>query len=441
MSAIDRDVWVDPAETEREGSRLFGHLLLAGVTLFVIAFIAWANFARLDEVTRGEGRVIPSSKVQVIQNLEGGILAEVLVREGAVVEKGQVLLRIENTAAEANYGELRQRYLSAVAAIARLHAEMSDAEDPQPVFTDELLSEAPDLARAELTLFHVRKQQLRSQIQILEDQVAQRKQELQELDSKLGGLRSAYGLASEELKITRPLAEQGVVAKVELLRLEREVLDLKSQIDANSLARPRAESALNEAQRRIEERLVTFRSEAATELSKRQAELASITEAMTADSDRVKRTEVRSPVHGTVKVIKIRTVGGVIQPGEDLVEIVPTEDTLLVEAQVRPSDIAFMYPNQKAVVKITAYDFSVYGGLDAVVEQISADSIEDKEKGESFFRVYLRTDRNHLGTPVDPLPIIPGMTASVDILTGEKTVLEYLMKPILRARDTALRER
>ena len=441
MSAADRDLWVDPADTDREGSRVFGHLLLAAIAIFVVSFIAWASMATLDEVTRGEGRVIPSSKIQVIQNLEGGIVAEILVNEGAVVDKGQVLLRIENTAAEANFGELQQRRLSALAAIARLQAEQDATEGTLPVFSDDLTQAAPDLVQAELGLFNVRQQQLHSQIQILEDQVAQRKQEMQELDSKLAGLRSAHGLASQELEITRPLAEQGVVAKVDMLRLEREVLDLRSQIEATNLARPRAESALNEAQRRIAERLVTFRSEAATELSKRQAELASINEALTADTDRVNRTEVRSPVHGTVKEIKVRTVGGVIQPGQDLMEIVPIEDTLLVEAQVRPSDIAFMYPNQKAVIKITAYDFSIYGGLDAVVEQISADSIEDKEKGESFFRVYLRTDKNYLGTAEDPLPIIPGMTASVDVLTGEKTVLEYLMKPILRARDSALRER
>jgi adhesin transport system membrane fusion protein len=441
MSAADRDLWVDPADTDREGSRIFGHLLLAAIAIFVVSFITWASMATLDEVTRGEGRVIPSSKIQVIQNLEGGIVAEILVNEGAVVDKGQVLLRIENTAAEANFGELQQRRLSALAAIARLQAEQAAAEGTQPVFTDELTQAAPDLVQAEIGLFNVRQQQLHSQIQILEDQVQQRKQEMQELDSKLAGLRSAHGLASQELDITRPLAEQGVVAKVDMLRLEREVLDLRSQIEATNLAKPRAESALNEAQRRIAERLITFRSEAATELSKRQAELASIREALTADTDRVNRTEVRSPVHGTVKEIKVRTVGGVIQPGQDLMEIVPIEDTLLVEAQVRPSDIAFMYPNQKAVIKITAYDFSIYGGLDAVVEQISADSIEDKEKGESFFRVYLRTDKNYLGTAEDPLPIIPGMTASVDVLTGEKTVLEYLMKPILRARDSALRER
>lgn len=441
MSAADRDLWVDPADTDREGSRVFGHLLLAAIAIFVVSFVAWASMATLDEVTRGEGRVIPSSKIQVIQNLEGGIVAEILVNEGAVVDKGQVLLRIENTAAEANFGELQQRRLSALAAIARLQAEQAATEGTLPVFSDDLTQAAPDLVQAELGLFNVRQQQLHSQIQILEDQVAQRKQEMQELDSKLAGLRSAHGLASQELEITRPLAEQGVVAKVDMLRLEREVLDLRSQIEATNLARPRAESALNEAQRRIAERLVTFRSEAATELSKRQAELASINEALTADTDRVNRTEVRSPVHGTVKEIKVRTVGGVIQPGQDLMEIVPIEDTLLVEAQVRPSDIAFMYPNQKAVIKITAYDFSIYGGLDAVVEQISADSIEDKEKGESFFRVYLRTDKNYLGTSEDPLPIIPGMTASVDVLTGEKTVLEYLMKPILRARDSALRER
>lgn len=441
MSALDRDLWVDPSEIEQDGSRLFGHLLLAAIAFFVAAFIGWASYARLDEVTRGEGHVIPSSKTQVIQNLEGGILAEVLVNEGAVVEKGQVLLRIENTAAEATLGELRQRYLSGLSAVARLEAEMAEEAGTAPVFSNELLAEAPEIAQAELSLYQVRQEQLRSQVQILQDQVVQRKQELQELDSKLSGLRSAHNLARQELEITRPLAEQGVVAKVDLLRLEREVLDLKSQIDANALAKPRAESALHEAQRRVDERLVTFRSEAAAELAKRQAELASITEALTADRDRVKRTEVRSPVHGTVKVIKVRTIGGVIQPGQDLMEIVPIEDTLLVEAQVRPSDIAFMYPGQKAVIKISAYDYSIYGGLDAVVEQISADAIEDKERGESFFRIYLRTDRNHLGTEKDPLPIIPGMTASVDILTGEKTVLEYLMKPILKARDTALRER
>lgn len=441
MSATDRDLWVDPADTDRQGSRVFGHLLLAAIGVFVVAFITWASMATLDEVTRGQGRVVPSSKIQVIQNLEGGIVAEILVNEGAVVDKGQVLLRIENTAAEANFGELQQRRMSALAAVARLQAEQSDQEGVQPVFSEELTQAAPELVQAEQSLFKVRQQQLRSQIQILEDQVAQRKQEMQELDSKLAGLRSAYGLASQELEITRPLAEQGVVAKVDLLRLEREVLDLKSQIDATNLAKPRAESALNEALRRIDERLVTFRSDAATELAKNQLELASLTEALTADRDRVQRTEVRSPVHGTVKEIKVRTVGGVVQPGQDLMEIVPIEDTLLVEAQVRPSDIAFMYPNQKAVIKITAYDFSIYGGLDAVVEQISADAIEDKEKGESFFRIYLRTDKNYLGTAEDPLPIIPGMTASVDVLTGEKTVLEYLMKPILRARDNALRER
>jgi len=441
MSATDRELWVDPADTDREGSRVFGHLLLAAIGIFVVSFITWASMATLDEVTRGEGRVVPSSKIQVIQNLEGGIVAEILVNEGAVVDKGQVLIRIENTAAEANFGELQQRRLSALAAVARLQAEQDAQGGTEPIFSEELRQAAPELVQAEIGLFAVRQQQLRSQIQILEDQVAQRKQEMQELDSKLSGLRSAHGLASQELEITRPLAEQGVVAKVELLRLEREVLDLRSQIEATNLARPRAESALNEALRRIEERLVTFRSDAATELAKTQLELASLTEALTADRDRVQRTEVRSPVHGTVKEIKVRTVGGVVQPGQDLLEIVPIEDTLLVEAQVRPSDIAFMYPNQKAVIKITAYDFSIYGGLDAVVEQISADAIEDKEKGESFFRIYLRTDKNYLGTAEDPLPIIPGMTASVDVLTGEKTVMEYLMKPILRARDNALRER
>lgn len=227
---------------------------------------------------------------------------------------------------------------------------------------------------------------------------------------------------------------------MELLRLEREVADLQSQIDAVRSSRPRAEAALAEANGRIEERRVTFRTEASQLLNEQRVEFKSIDAQLDAAKDRSGRTEVTTPVRGTVKTIFIKTIGGVIQPGQDLVEVVPIEDTLLIEAQIRPSDIAFIRPQQPAVVKITAYDFSTYGGLDAVVEEISADTIQD-ERGEHWFRVRLRTDKAFLGTEANPLPIIPGMTASVDILTGHKTVLEYLLRPILRAKDTALRER
>jgi adhesin transport system membrane fusion protein len=231
-----------------------------------------------------------------------------------------------------------------------------------------------------------------------------------------------------------------VVSKVQLLRLQREVSDLAGDLEATRLAGSRVETALREAKRRIEERQLGFRADAQRELNAVQAEAAALHEVITAEADRVSRTEVRSPVRGTVKRVLVNTVGGVIQPGADLIEIVPLEDNLLVEAKVRPADIAFLHPGQPAMVKVTAYDFAIYGGLDAVVEDISADTITD-EHGESFYRVRVRTHDNALYKAGAPLPIIPGMTTQVDILTGKKTVLDYLLKPILRAKERALRER
>jgi membrane fusion protein, adhesin transport system len=435
------DHWIDPSDLDNRGTRLLAHILLGFVFTVVFVFVIWANNAVLDEVTLGEGRVIPSSTVQIIQNLEGGIVAEILVHEGQIVEKGEVMMRIENTLAEANFRDLRQRYLSGLATVARLEAEIAGISDAENIkFPEELLLSAPQVAQAEIDLFRVRQQQLQTQLNILEDQIRQREQELNELNGRERAIGQSMALAMQELGITKPLAAQGVVSQVELLRLEREVSELQSEIDAVRLSRPRVQSGLQEAQSRREERVITFQSEASQALGEKRVELAAVTESLTANQDRVTRTEVRSSVRGTIKTIFIRTIGGVIQPGEDLIEVVPIEDTLLVEAQIRPSEIAFIRPQQPAVVKITAYDFSTYGGLDAVVEEISADTIQN-ERGDHFFRIRLRTDKNYLGTEANPLPIIPGMTASVDILTGHKTVLEYLMRPILRAKDTALRER
>jgi adhesin transport system membrane fusion protein len=231
-----------------------------------------------------------------------------------------------------------------------------------------------------------------------------------------------------------------VVSKVELLQLEREVNDLAGELESTRLAVPRIEAALQEAERRIDERRLNFRAEAQRELTAVQAEATALAEAITAAADQVKRTAVRSPVRGTIKRLLVTTVGGVVQPGEDLVEIVPLEDSLLVEAQVRPADIAFLHPGQPAKVKVTAYDFSIYGGLDGVVEEISADTITD-DRGESFYRIRVRTAENALEHNGRTLPIIPGMTTQVDILTGEKTVMDYLLKPILKAKERALRER
>jgi adhesin transport system membrane fusion protein len=408
LTPEDAPFVIGPAGADLQGPGRFAHLLLVVIALFFLLFLTWAHFATLDEVTRGDGRVIPSSQVQVVQNLEGGIVADIMMREGAIVEKGEVLLRIENVRAASELRGGRQRYLNLLASIARLQAEIAETGIR---FPPEVMAEARQAAINETDLFNARQDSLQSELQILQNQAQQREQEVAELKQK-----------------------------VDLLRLQREVNDLQGELESTRLALPRVELALREANRRIEERILGFRAEAQRELNTLQAEAGGLAELLEADSDRVARTDVRSPVRGTIKRLLVNTVSGVVQPGQDLVEIVPLEDTLLVEARVRPADIAFLRPDQPAVVKVTAYDYALYGGLDAVVENISADTITD-ERGESFFRIRVRTSDNTLEKAGESLPIIPGMTTQVDILTGEKTVLDYLLKPILRVRDRALRER
>jgi len=433
----DADFVAGHAGAELQGPRGFTHLLLVIIVAFFGVFLAWASWAELDEVTRGDGKVIPSSQVQVVQNLEGGIVAAIPVREGAVVEEGHVLLRIDNVRAASDLRESRQRYLALLGALGRLRAEV----DGTPIaLAPEVLTDAPEVAANERALYHARAAALQSEIDILRSQATQRRQELSELRTRLDQLERSLALATEELEIKRPLAARRVVSRIELLQLERQVNDLAGELESTRLAVPRIESALQEAERRIEERRLSFRAEAQRELTAVQAEATALAEAITATADQVRRTDVRSPVRGTIKRLLVTTVGGVVQPGQDLVEIVPLEDTLLVEAQVRPADIAFLHPGQPAKVKVTAYDFSIYGGLDGVVEDISADTITD-DKGESFYRVRVRTAENALEHAGEILPIIPGMTTQVDILTGEKTVMDYLLKPILKARERALRER
>jgi len=424
------------AAAQRRGHG-FAYILTIMTLVFVVVFGTWANYAVLDEVTRGEGRVIPSSKTQIIQNLEGGILAEILVREGDIVEKGDILVRIENTAAQATFRDAQSRFYALQATVERLGAEL---EDREMALSEEILREAPTAAGDQTALFNARSRQLQAQTAVLEAQAKQRTQEIAEVRSRRRQLERSLELAREELAITQPLVRNGVVARIDLIRIERQVADLEGEIATTRLSIPRLQTAAQEARQRIEEVMLSAKAAVSDELNRARAELNSITETLLAGEDRVTRTEVRSQVRGTVKEIKQNTLGGVIRPGEDIIEIVPLDDTLLVEAQIRPGDIAFLRPGQDSMIKIAAYDFSIYGGLKASVEHISADTIKD-EQGENFYRVYLRTAQNSLVHHGDELPIIPGMTATIEILTGKKSVLDYIMKPILKARDRALRER
>ena len=429
--------WSESEREALESPRFGAHALLLAVLAFVVVAVAWAHWATLDEVTSGDGKVIPSSHLQVVQSLDGGIVGEILIEEGQRVEQGQVLVRIDDTRFASTYEEGWLQYLELTARVARLRAEIDGVDFVPPA---EVAERQPELVASERALFASRKREYASALAILGQQSEQRRQELKELENREGQLRRSHGLAKKELAITRPLAERGVISEVELLRLEREVNDLRGELESVLLNIQRARSALSESERKVEEYKEAYRSETLAELNTRQGELSRARALVRGSEDRVTRATVRSPVTGIVKTLRVKTLGGVVQPGEGIVEIVPEEEKLLVEAHIRPKDIAFLHPGQQAMVKFTAYDFSIYGGLEAELEQISADTIVD-EQGESFYRIRVRTERSRFGTEQEPLPIIPGMTATVDILTGEKSVLDYLLKPILKARQEALRER
>lgn len=435
---IDAEFAPDGALAAQAGIRRLGWTVSLLVILLLGGFVFWAANAPLDEVTRGDGRIIPSQRVQVIQNLEGGIVSEILVRDGQIVARDDVLIRIANTSAEADLQGSRAQVAALRGAIARLDAEANERAEPR--FPAELLAESSEIVAAERRLMAARAEQMEANLAVLRDQAEQRSAEIRETEARIASLDRSRSLAQNELAIIEPLVRAGAASRLDLVRIQQRLNDIQGQLTASELALPRARIALTEVEKRMTERRATFRSEVRSELNQRSAQLAALTEKLQADRDRVTRTEVRSPVRGTIKELKVSTVGGVIRPGQDILEIVPLEDTLLVEAQLRPADIAFVRPGQPAIIKVTAYDFSVYGGLRAELEQISADTIQD-ERGERWFRVRLRTGKAHLGAEDNPLPIIPGMTASVEILTGRKTVLDYLMRPILRARDRALRER
>lgn len=437
----DLDYMTDTAAVDLDPAHPAGHLILVAVTVLLLVALLWAALSKVDEVTHAEGQIIPSSQVQVVQNLEGGIVQEILVKEGDVVDKDQVLLRIDPTRFASSYQEGRLKYLALLAQVARLTAETQN----QPLeLPPEIEKEAPQLAGDARRLYATRQQELASGVQILEEQRKQREQELFELQSRAGQLERSYALLRDEHDRTAPLATEGVISQVELLRLKRQVNETRGDLDGVRLRLPAARSALEEARGKIEDVKIKFRTEAQGQLNDAKAELAATAQNNTAALDRVTRTAVRSPMRGTVKRLKVTTVGGVVQPGMDLVEVVPLEDTLLVEARVQPQDIAFLHPGQRAMVKLTAYDSTIYGALEAKLEHISADSItqEDKDGGErSFFLIRVRTlDHGYLKDG-ESLPIIPGMTATVDVLTGRKSVLHYLLRPIARAQERALRER
>ena len=436
MQAEDIDLTTDIRTSILAQSPRGGRAIIWVIFALFLMFMVWAYYSNIEQVTRGDGKVVPSTQIQIVQNLEGGILSEIMVDVGELVKKDQLLLRIDETRFSSSFNQNRVKYLSYKARAARLLSEANGTSFEVP---KEVMAEKPEIGIREQELFESRKREFQSNMDILDEQISQREHEYRELTTKLEELTRTNALLQKELELTRPLVAQGAVSEVEVLHLERQASQMQGEIATIKQTIPKAQSRLQESQLALRENQLVFFNKAKAELNEILAELDEVSASAIALEDRLRRTNVRSPVTGTINRLLVNTVGGVIQPGMDLVEIVPLEDTLVVEAKIKPSDIAFLRPNQEAKVKFTAYDFTIYGGLEAKLEHISADSITD-EMGNSFYLVRLRTTKNYLGPESDPLPIIPGMVASVDILTGKKTILAYLLKPVLRAKYMALRE-
>ncbi len=422
----------DWAILQQEPLRARSLLRLAAGALVVL--LIWSAFAQIDEVTRGEARVVPTSQVQIVQSVDGGVVENLAVKEGEIVEAGQLLLRVDPTRFVSSMQESRVGQLALQAKVLRLEAlTRGTAFNPPPA----LRKEAPEAVEQEARLYESRRAEISAQVGISQNQLAQRQQELNEVKARREQAERGLELMTKEVNATRPMIATGAVSEVEVLRLEREVARLRGDRDQATAQIARVQSAILEATRKIEEVQLTSRNQMSAELSDTMSKLASVSQGGLALEDKVKHADIKSPVRGIVKRLLVNTVGAVVQPGKEVVEVVPLDDALILEVQITPKDIGFLRPNQEAMVKFSAYDYSIYGGLLADVVQIGADSVLD-EKGNAFYHIRVRTRKPSLGPN---LPIIPGMVAQVDILTGKKSVLSYLLKPVLRAKSNAMTER
>ncbi|MFT5283528.1 MAG: adhesin transport system membrane fusion protein [Yoonia sp.] len=422
---------------------------------FLISFFIWAYFSELDQVTSGMGKVIPSSQIQIIQSLDGGVLKKWFVQEGMHVTKNQPIASIDDTRFRSDFAEQKQEVDSLRGNIIRLRAELSsilvgnnanwkqqiEINKQDLIYPDDLNLSAAFMVEQQQQEYSGRLDNLINQLAIQEQQIQQREHEITELESKINTLGISFGLAQKELDLTRPLAEKIIVSKIELFKLERSVNNLKGELDAVRLLAPQLKSALQESILNRRETVLVYRSEIRAKLNEMQNQLSRINESQVSAQDKLTRALILSPVVGTIKTIYINTLGGVVKPGETIAEIVPTEDKLMVEAKIKPKDIGFIYLGLPAVVKITAYDFTRYGGLTGKVEHISADTTQDEE-GNSFYLIRVRTDASSIRNQNnEEMRIIPGMMTNVDVITGKRTILDYILNPILRANRLALRER
>lgn len=437
LSSDDIEFVSSLSQAALERPKRYSTLITWTILSAVIWLIFWANMAELDKIIRGSGKVVPSNKVQIVQNLEGGIISEILASSGDIVKKNQTLILLDNTQFASSFSEKLLEMQALKAKAARLTAKTNQTEFVTPE-TYESNFEKQFYLR-EQSLFHEQEKQEKIAIEIIQQQIVQHKTELDNAREQLDQLRNSLALLDQEIEMTKPLVERGFASEVSLLKTRRERNDTFGKLNSIEQSIPKYRAVIEETRQKIAEIRQKGRNDAQESLNETLARISQLENINVALQDKVQRTNIQSPVSGVISEMLVNTLGAVVQPGSNLVKIVPIEDSLILEARVQPSDIGFIKKGLPAKVKFTAYDFAIYGGLDGIVEQVSADTITDEE-GKSYYIVKIITKQNHLGDKLNPLNLMPGMMASVDVIVGKHTILDYLLKPILKTKELALRE-
>ncbi|MCK5284475.1 MAG: HlyD family type I secretion periplasmic adaptor subunit [Alphaproteobacteria bacterium] len=410
--------------------------MLFSIIALIVFGITWASVSKVEEITRGQGQVVPSQEIQVVQSLEGGILQDLLVKEGDLVKRDQILLRLSDVQFASQERGTEAKSLALRVKKLRFEAEASGENFVVP---DEIKVKALQIADNELALYVSRQKELQSVYGILDEKIRQASAEISEVTAQINRFYQSRKLLKEELEITKEMVRKRAVPKLEELRLQREVNDMSGQINALVENKKGLIAKKKVAQKERDSQNDKFRSQALGELNSVETEILGLEESLKSIGDRVDRTEIRAPVDGVINKIAIKTIGGIVEPAMKLVEIVPLDDELKIIARVSPSEIAFIHPGQAVKVKITAYDAQKYGSLDGTLVRIGANSGSDRD-GNTFFEIEVQTNKNYMGDEVNPLPISPGMVAEIEVITGKRTILAYLLKPLLRARNRAFTE-
>ncbi|MFD1985797.1 HlyD family type I secretion periplasmic adaptor subunit [Mesorhizobium newzealandense] len=420
--------------------------LFASASIFIIGalfvvFVAWASFAEVDEIARGDGKVIPASKTQIIQASEAGVVQEIAVTIGQVVKKNDLIIRLDNTLNTSSLGEQQAKARALRARIARLQFEQSGNLEGSFPCPPEILKTAPEICENEQKLLVARRENFEVKLSVLKSRLDQRENELDEATANLDRLTKNLAVSDQEKALVDSMVKKGLMARTEQIRVEREQTELQGQLNLAGETIKKTKGAITEAQLQVNELGLQLQQEALSDLTEALADLSVVDETIRGATDKVARTDIRSPVDGIVNTLELNTVGAFVQPGAVVAGIVPTSETLLVEARVSPRDVAFIRPDQDALIKVTAYDFSIFGGIEGKVSNITADSLVDQKTGEPYYQVRVSTDKSTLERDGKAYSIIPGMICSVDIKTGRKTILNYLLKPINKARQEAMSER